>query len=155
MAEHLLPDQIINLIFEETGQQVTKDDPIVGLIIAQHHLLDHKLQQLEGGIQNYSRLITQGQDSLNVSLESLRQYREDILSDLVSETKRHSDKVVDIALKEYGNILITSHVSRIQTMLVTINDTLTRKMWIVCIWLFVNTTVMSMLGTFLWKAYMK
>ena len=155
MAEHLLPDKIINLIFEETGQRVTKDDPIVGLIIAQHRLLDHKLQQIEDGIQDYSKLITQGQDSLNVSLESLQQYREDILNDLVAETKRHSDKVVDVALKDYGNILITSHVSRIQTMLVTINKAFSTKMWFVYLWLFVNTMIISLLGSIMWKAYMK
>ena len=121
MADIPLPDKIINLIFEETGQQLTRDDPVLGLIIAQQRLLDDKLTQLESGIQDYSNLIKQGQDSLNVSLESLKKYREDILNDLASETMRQADKVVDSALSNYGNILITSHVSRIQSLLVTVN----------------------------------
>ena len=127
MAEIPLPDRIINLIFEETGQQLTRDDPVLGLIIAQQRLLDDKLIQLESGIQGYSNLIKQGQDSLNVSLESLKKYREDILNDLASETMRQADKVVDSALSNYGNILITSHVSRIQSLLVTVNKMVSNR----------------------------
>lgn len=127
MADISLPDKIINLIFEETGQQLTRDDPVLGLIIAQQRLLDDKLIQLECGIQDYSNLIKQGQDSLNVSLESLKKYREDILNDLASETMRQADKVVDSALSNYGNILITSHVSRIQSLLVTVNKMVSNR----------------------------
>lgn len=127
MADIPLPDKIINLIFEETGQQLTRDDPVLGLIIAQQRLLDDKLTQLESGIQDYSNLIKQGQDSLNVSLESLKKYREDILNDLASETMRQADKVVDSALSNYGNILITSHVSRIQSLLVTVNKMVSNR----------------------------
>lgn len=127
MADISLPDKIINLIFEETGQQLTRDDPVLGLIIAQQRLLDDKLTQLESGIQDYSNLIKQGQDSLNVSLESLKKYREDILNDLASETMRQADKVVDSALSNYGNILITSHVSRIQSLLVTVNKMVSNR----------------------------
>ena len=127
MADIPLPDKIINLIFEETGQQLTRDDPVLGLIIAQQRLLDDKLIQLESGIQDYSNLIKQGQDSLNVSLESLKKYREDILNDLASETMRQADKVVDSALSNYGNILITSHVSRIQSLLVTVNKMVSNR----------------------------
>lgn len=127
MAEISLPDKIINLIFEETGQQLTRDDPVLGLIIAQQRLLDDKLIQLESGIQDYSNLIKQGQDSLNVSLESLKKYREDILNDLASETMRQADKVVDSALSNYGNILITSHVSRILSLLMTANKMVSNR----------------------------
>ena len=127
MADISLPDKIINLIFEETGQQLTRDDPVLGLIIAQQRLSDDKLTQLESGIQYYSNLIKQGQDSLNVSLESLKKYREDILNDLASETMRQADKVVDSALSNYGNILITSHVSRIQSLLVTVNKMVSNR----------------------------
>ena len=127
MADISLPDKIINLIFEETGQQLTRDDPVLGLIIAQQRLIDDKLTQLESGIQDYSNLIKQGQDSLNVSLESLKKYREDILNDLASETMRQADKVVDSALSNYGNILITSHVSRIQSLLVTVNKMVSNR----------------------------
>ncbi len=102
MSEQALIDKIIGQVFVESGVKLTKDDPVLGLIIVQHKLLDEKLNGLEAKIQAFTDSVNQSNETLANALNDLKTYREGILTDLAAETKRTGEQLANDALIEFN-----------------------------------------------------
>jgi hypothetical protein len=102
MSEQTLVDKIIGQVFAESGVKLTRDDPVLGLIIVQHKLLDEKLNGLEAKIQAFADSVNQSNTALANTLNELKMYREGILTDLAAETKRTGEQLANDALIEFN-----------------------------------------------------
>lgn len=118
MSEQTLIDKIIGQVFAESGVKLTHDDPVLGLIIVQHKLLDEKLNGLEAKIQAFADSVNQSNNTLANTLSDLQTYRKGILTDLVAESKRQANELVDVAMGEYGHKLISGLHSKTQGLIV-------------------------------------
>ena len=88
-------DRIISEVFRLTGLRITKDDPVMAVLLMQQQMFDTAFAELSSHQEQYAEAIANHAENITAAAAKLETYREQLLVELAQQANNQIKETED------------------------------------------------------------
>lgn len=123
-------DHIISEVFRLTGLRISKDDPVMAVLLMQQQMFDTAFAELSSHQEQYAESIAAHAENITVAAVKLETYREQLLVELVQQANNRIKETEDRVYASVSERVIrdveksnTAFIDRLKKLLMFVSAT--------------------------------
>ncbi|EGZ47887.1 hypothetical protein [Neisseria wadsworthii] len=136
-------DHIISEVFRLTGLRISKDDPVMAVLLMQQQMFDESFVQLSSHQEQYAEAIAAHAENITAAAAKLETYREQLLVELAQQANSRIEETEDRVYASVSERVIrdvekanTAFIDRLKKLLMFVSAA-----WVIGLLLLVGVVV--------------